>query len=133
LLGIISAALQAQLQALRGATGKRRLLGDEKKLDARIDTSRDSTSGTGPRVVFMPIAAAMRAILAELDRGRRIQASEIETRLPGHAHDDLETAVMLLEGEGRIIVERETGDAPNPYSFSAIQSGAPPTANPGTR
>jgi len=78
-------------------------------------------------VLFVPIAVAQRAILAELTRGGRIQAVEIPSRLPGHSREDIETGVMLLEGEGRIIVERETGGAPNPYSFSGIQAGAPPS------
>ena len=69
----------------------------------------------------MPIAAAMHAILAELERGGTIQAWEVPLRLPGHAAGDIERAVMLLEGEGRIIVEGGTGEPPYPYSFSALE------------
>src|SRR5438093_220760 len=81
---------------------------------------------TNLRVVSAPIAAAMRAILAELERGGTIHAWETELRLPGHARADIETAVMLLEGEGRIIVERETSDTSFPHSFSALELGTPP-------
>jgi len=73
------------------------------------------------KVVRVPIAAAMHAILAELERGGPIQAWEVPLRLPGHAAGDIETAVMLLEGEGRIKVERGTGAPPYPYSFSALE------------
>ena len=73
------------------------------------------------KVVRVPIAAAMHAILAELERGGTIQAWEVPLRLPGHAAGDIERAVMLLEGEGRIIVEGGTGEPPYPYSFSALE------------
>ena len=79
------------------------------------------------RVILVPIAAAMRAILADLERGGTIHAWETESRLPGHAPGDIETAVMLLEGEGRIIVEREPSDTSFPYSFSALELGTRPT------
>ncbi len=48
---------------------------------------------------------------------RAIPTHAILSKSPPEA---IETAVAILESEERIIVLRETGDTPNPFSFSGL-------------
>ena len=72
------------------------------------------------------VRLAAQDIVLAMGRGSSVKAPEIRahTELSRFGTTVIELAVALLEADGEIIVVGETGEAPNPFSFSELVRAA---------